>query len=84
MAENKNQTTGGGVGILGVILIVFIILKATNNVDWPWVVVLIPLWISLGLLVLVCCCTGCFICCATATEDGVKRKQGQQAPPSQV
>lgn len=38
--------------LLGVLLVVFIILKVTALIAWPWVVVLIPLWIGLGLFVL--------------------------------
>jgi len=36
-------------GILGVIQIVFLILKLTGVITWPWVAVLIPIWIELFL-----------------------------------
>lgn len=45
----NNSTTGNGVGIIGVIQIVLIILKACNLIDWRWEIVLIPLWIELGI-----------------------------------
>lgn len=48
----KNKTTSG-IGILDVIQIVFIILKLVGVITWPWHIVLIPLWISLGLLVII-------------------------------
>lgn len=35
-------------GILGVLQIVFLVLKLTGLITWSWLVVLIPLWISLG------------------------------------
>ena len=36
----------------GIIEIVFIILKLTGLIDWSWIWVLSPLWISLGLCVI--------------------------------
>ena len=44
-----NSTHAGGVGILGVLQIVFIVLKLCGLIDWTWKVVLIPVWIELGL-----------------------------------
>lgn len=47
-----SETKSGGVSVLGVLLIVFIVLKLVGVIDWSWWLVLIPLWISLGLFVL--------------------------------
>lgn len=44
---NKNSTSGG-VGTLGVLLIVFVVLKLCGLINWSWPIVLIPLWVSLG------------------------------------
>ena len=49
----SKEQTSGGVSTLGVIPIVFIILKLVGAVDWSWGIVLIPLWISLGATVIV-------------------------------
>lgn len=46
----KNKTNSSGLSIGTVIQIVLIILKLTNLIDWSWYVVLIPLWISAGVL----------------------------------
>ena len=47
----KNESkSSGGIGCTGVLLIVFVTLKATGNIDWPWLWVLAPLWIPLGLV----------------------------------
>jgi hypothetical protein len=35
------------------VLIVFVVLKLTNVITWSWLWVLSPLWISIGLVVLV-------------------------------
>ena len=40
----SKKTTTGGVGFLGVLQIVLIVLKAFGLIDWPWILVLFPLW----------------------------------------
>lgn len=50
MARQNSGSTG--VGVLGVTQIVLIILKLTGLIMWPWWIILIPLWVSLGLMVL--------------------------------
>lgn len=37
------------IGFSGVLLLVFITLKLTGNIDWSWWWVLSPFWIPLGL-----------------------------------
>ena len=39
----------GGIGFIGVLTIVFIILKLCNVIAWSWWWVLSPLWISGGI-----------------------------------
>lgn len=50
--NNKNNNSSG-LWVLGVLQIVFLVLKLTGLITWSWVLVLIPLWISLGILALV-------------------------------
>lgn len=40
---NENNNTG--IGIPGVLLIIFIVLKLCKLINWPWWVVLSPLWL---------------------------------------
>jgi hypothetical protein len=37
----------GGVGFTGLLTVLFIALKLTHVIDWPWWWVLSPVWISL-------------------------------------
>lgn len=53
MKDKNYNANNTGVGILGVLLIVFIALKLVGVVTWSWWVVLIPLWIEIGLLIIV-------------------------------
>ncbi|GIM88848.1 hypothetical protein [Paractinoplanes toevensis] len=51
---NSSSSSSGGIGFVGLLAIVFIVLKLTGAIAWPWVWVLAPIWISfaLGLLAL--------------------------------
>lgn len=52
MNNKRNSSSSSGIGILGVLQIVFLALKLTGLITWSWTVVLIPLWISLVMLVI--------------------------------
>ena len=49
----SSDSNSSGLGILGVLQIVFIVLKLCGLIDWSWLAVLMPLWIELGLLLIV-------------------------------
>ena len=42
-----------GLSFFAVIQIIFIVLKITGVIQWGWKLVLIPTWISLGIIALV-------------------------------
>lgn len=66
MSDRRRST---GVSLGTVILVVFVILKLTNNVSWSWFWVLSPLWISCGLFMVV------LAVCAVAEVIGHRRAQ---------
>lgn len=41
-------------GILSILLIIFIVLKVIGVISWSWGIVLLPLWIELGMIGIVC------------------------------
>lgn len=43
---NKNNSTSGGIGFTGLLTIVFIVLKLCHVIEWSWLWVLSPIWIS--------------------------------------
>ena len=53
MRINSKESTSGGLGLFGVLQVIFLVLKLCGLIDWPWVLVFAPLWISI-ILVLVC------------------------------
>lgn len=49
---NNSKASNSGVSLLGVVQIVFIILKLAGLVSWSWWIVLVPLWFALFLLLI--------------------------------
>lgn len=49
----SDKTSSGGIGVTGLLLVLFVGLKLTNNIDWSWWWVLSPIWISLLVIVAV-------------------------------
>lgn len=48
--KTMGKKSSSGMSELGVLQLIFIVLKCIDVIDWPWSKVLIPLWIDLGLL----------------------------------
>ncbi len=48
--KSINISTNGGIGFLGVLTILFIVLKLTNVIDWSWWWVLSPIWIPVAVV----------------------------------
>ena len=46
----NNKSSGGGMGLLGVLQVIFIVLKCLGLIAWSWWAVLIPLWIAIGFI----------------------------------
>ena len=53
--NNEKITINWNIGsILSILLIMFIILKVAGVISWSWAIVLLPLWIWLGMVGIVC------------------------------
>jgi hypothetical protein len=50
MSRNSSSSSSG-IGFPGLLTVLFIGLKLTGHITWPWVWVLSPLWISALLAV---------------------------------
>ena len=57
----EKTTTSSGIGFTGILTIVFIVLKLIGVINWSWVWVLSPIWISFALVLLIFIVT--FIIC---------------------
>lgn len=51
--EKGNSTSGGGVGFVGALTIVFITLKLCKIIDWSWWWVLSPILIPVALVLVI-------------------------------
>ena len=51
--QTENRVAGGGITFLGLLQVTFIVLKLCKVINWLWPVVLIPLWIQLGVWIIV-------------------------------
>ena len=49
----NNKNSNGGIGLVGLLTIVFTVLKLTRVITWSWWWVLSPMWISIPLLIVV-------------------------------
>lgn len=46
MSSNNNNTASGGIGFTGLLTVAFIVLKLTGVIDWSWLWVLSPIWVT--------------------------------------
>lgn len=49
----SNNGGGGGIGFFSALTIVFIVLKLVGVIDWSWVWVLSPTWISTAVVLII-------------------------------
>ena len=47
-----DNSSSKGMGIIGVLQIIFIVLKLIGVISWSWWLVLIPLWIDIACFVI--------------------------------
>lgn len=58
----KSKTTSsGGVSFAGLLTIAFIVLKLTGVITWSWWWVLSPIWISVGLVMVILAVAGIWL-----------------------
>ncbi|MGI9492495.1 MAG: hypothetical protein ACR2QF_08860 [Geminicoccaceae bacterium] len=65
MADKSSSSSSGGIGFIGLLTIVFIVLKLTEYIDWSWWWVLSPIWITTIIVVLI---FGAVICMAALAD----------------
>jgi hypothetical protein len=51
--EDMSDTTSGGIGFSGMLTVLFIGLKLTDNINWSWWWVLSPTLIPLGIILFI-------------------------------
>ena len=56
----SNSNSDGGIGLGGVLLVVFIVLKLCEVIAWSWWWVLCPLWIPIAVWLVLVVIAGIF------------------------
>lgn len=51
--SGSSSSSAAGIGFPGLLTILFIALKLMHVIDWDWWWVLSPLWITLGLVIVI-------------------------------
>ena len=51
--SSNSSSSSSGIGFPGLLTVLFIGLKLTGNITWPWVWVLSPMWISFALFLVI-------------------------------
>lgn len=46
---SSSSSSSGGIGVGGLLGVLFVALKLTHVINWPWIWVLAPFWISIGI-----------------------------------
>jgi len=49
----KNSNSAKGIGFTGLLTVAFVVLKLCGVINWSWVWVLSPIWISFLLVILI-------------------------------
>jgi membrane protein YdbS with pleckstrin-like domain len=68
--SNTSAASGGGIGLAGVLGVVFIVLKLTGNITWSWWWVLSPWWISFALVAVIILLVIAWAVIGSALEQG--------------
>ncbi len=65
MANQSNNSSGGGIGFCGCLFLIFLTLKLVGVIDWSWWWVFAPFWVPVAaalafvvFCVLMACITG--------------------------
>ena len=45
------KNTSSSIGLPGILFLIFLVLKLTDNIDWSWWWVTSPLWIPIALII---------------------------------
>ncbi len=51
--SSSSSSSSGGIGFFGALAILFIALKLTGYIAWPWWIVLSPIWGSIAFFLVV-------------------------------
>lgn len=51
--NSSSSSSSSGIGVGGLLGVAFVVLKLTHVINWPWIWVLAPFWITFALILLI-------------------------------
>jgi hypothetical protein len=72
MADTSTSTRSGGIGFTGLLTIVFVVLKLLGKITWSWWWVISPIWIPVGLVLVLVAFIGIAAVIVAVIEKGMK------------
>ena len=49
---SNSNSSSGGIGVLGLLGVAFVVLKLTDVIDWSWWLVTLPFWVGIPIIFL--------------------------------
>lgn len=71
--ENQSHIGSTGLGVLGVLTIIFVVLKLLHIIEWSWLLVFLPVLIGLALKIILI--IGAVLMVMLGTRRGRKSKK---------
>ena len=68
MSKENSSPRSGGIGILGLLGIVFVTLKLCGVINWSWWYVTMPFWGGIAFFLIICAIVFLFACVATVAK----------------
>lgn len=53
MSIAKNEKGEGGLGVIGLLGVAFVVLKLMGVIDWAWIWVLAPFWVGIAIILVI-------------------------------
>jgi len=53
MSNNNSNSSSSGIGVIGMLGILFVGLKLTGYINWSWWVITLPFWGGLAVVLLI-------------------------------
>lgn len=51
--NNSSSSSSSGIGFVGLLTVAFIVLKLIGVIEWSWLWVLSPIWITASIVIIV-------------------------------
>ena len=76
--EKNNNSSSSGLGIPGVLTIIFVVLKLVGVINWSWWWVFSPTLIEIGLVILILVGWAIWFACREERFGGARRSKGKK------